>query len=580
MKKLLLLFVVFTFTAIGQLNFNPLYNLSNTSYATSDYHSVYPSDIWYGPMQNFYVVWGDNGQIKFKRSTDGGITWSPNKTISATENTCGWPVVVADQYYQTIVVFYHTLISGNYHLIYQRSTDGGSTWSPMQALSTGNAITPQLAFDGVSMYVVWEERIGSNYEILFCRSDDLGSTWWVTPKNISNTPTSSRWVQLKSSGLNLYCTWIEGTTYPLSDIYFTKSTDGGYSWTTPVNITNDARPQNRVYMHVDQDKIYLACDDIPGAFNYDEIYLIKSLDGGHTWSDAVNITNNPGHSNTPCLVTAFDQIYFTWADNSHTAPSFNNMDIFFKRSTDGGVTWLDSLNLSNNPESSSRPRICLTLNGTIEDPYVSMSVIWYDYSFGAAEILARNGTHLNIPVELISFNAEAEGNSVNLRWLTATEINNKGFDIERKQEGNWESITFIPGHGTTTEPKHYFYSDKNLSAGNYTYRLRQTDYDGTYEYSDEVNISVEYIYSFNLTQNYPNPFNPVTKIKYNIGKAGRVSLSVYDLLGNEIALLLNEEKSPGSYETDFDGSSLASGTYIYRLRSGGETLSRKLILLK
>jgi hypothetical protein len=578
MKIFSFLLVIFSLSVNAQLTFYPTYNLSNTSYATSDYHSVYSKFML---NSNFFVVWGDNGQIKFRRSTDFGATWSPNKTVSTTDNTCGWPVVVADEQGR-VLVMYHTLGSGGtYQLITQRSIDSGENWSAMMVVpGSGNAITPQLAYDGYKVYAVWEDRIGTNYEIFFSTSEDFGSTWWITPMNLSNSPGSSRWVQLVSEGTQIYCAWIEGTTYPLSDIYFRKSTDGGYGWSTAVNLTNDGRPQNRFYLAAEGYNIYLACDDIPGAFNYDEIYLLKSSDLGSTWSAPSNITNNPGHSNTPCIFTAFGNLYFTWADNSHTVPAFDNMDIFFKWSTDDGVTWQDSINLSTNAESSSRPRFCRTLTGTIEDPVVSMTIAWYDYSLGAAEILARNIEHLIVPVELVSFNADVEGNSVHLNWLTATETNNKGFEVERRLYQDWETIAFVTGSGTTTEPKSYSYIDVNLQPGKYLYRLKQTDFDGTYEYSKEAEVEVTSAQEFSLTQNYPNPFNPLTKIRYAVPHNTHVKLSVYDLLGKEIAVLVNEEKSAGSFDITFDGSTLASGIYIYRLSADGFTSVRKLTVMK
>jgi hypothetical protein len=585
MKSLLLSLTFFCLTAYSQFNFQPTYNLSNTSYATSDYHSVYtePGVLGPGVEKRFYLVWGDNGQIKFKSSSDLGATWTPNKTVSTTANTCGWPVVISDQ--NKVVVLYHELVSSNYNVICQRSTDYGLTWSaPMRISDVSSAITPQIAYDGTRLYAVWEERPNNNYEIYLSYSDDFGATWTLTPMNLSNSPGSSRWVQIQATGGNIYCAWIEGSTYPLSDIYFRKSTNSGTTWSDVVNITNDARPQNRFYMTAHSNRIYLACDDIPGAFNYDEIYLIKSVNGGATWSSAVNITNNPGHSNTPCiaLYDAFwilgnDLVYFTWADNSNTTPV--NSDIFFKWSSNGGETWQDSLNLSNNPESSSRPRICISLTEML-DQTAALTIIWYDYSTGDAEILARNAFHTIVPVELASFNAEAENNNVHLSWLTATEINNRGFEVERKRNDTWETLTFIPGYGTTTEPKSYSYTDYNLPPETFAYRLKQIDFDGTYEYSKEVEVDIDLIYNFSLEQNYPNPFNPVTSIKYNVGTSGAVKLSVYDLLGNEIAVLVNEQKSPGSYQADFNGSSLASGTYIYRLTGVGNVVSKKLVLLK
>ena len=196
-----------------------------------------------------------------------------------------------------------------------------------------------------------------------------------------------------------------------------------------------------------------------------------------------------------------------------------------------------------------------------------------------------------IPVELISFTANAIGSDVELEWQTATETNNMGFSVERskmsKHNGqmDWESIGFVQGSGTTTEQRIYLFTDENVSPGNYQYRLKQIDFDGSYTFSNIIEVEVNIPYEFALEQNYPNPFNPSTKIKYSIplvGTRDRVSvlLKVYDVLGNEIATLVNEEKSPGNYDVDFDGTGLTSGIYFYKLQAGNFIQTKKMIFMK
>ncbi|MFO7526672.1 MAG: T9SS type A sorting domain-containing protein [Ignavibacteriaceae bacterium] len=595
----LLSLLTFTLTVNAQIDWSDTYNLSNTSFATSDYHSVYTFDF------NYFVVWGDNGEIKFKSSSDMGQTWSANVTVSNTPNTCGWPVVGASSH-QNIFILYHTLATGGiYEVIFQKSTNGGSTWSPMQKISgNASAITPQMVVSGFYLHAVWEERPNNNYEIYFSTYSILNDTWTI-PQNISNTATTSRWVQLQGDWQNLYCAWIETTTYPLSDIYFTKSSNGGIDWTTPTNITNDDRPQNRINMKYDLlGNLYIASDDII-TFNFDEIFLLSSSDFGETWSTPVNITNNAGNSNTPCIEVFGSYIYFTWSDNTHSAPAYDNSDIFFKWSSDAGVTWQDSINLSVNSETSSRPRICYAWDGPLINPFLRLTVAWYDYSLGAAEILARNGIHTFIPVELTSFTYNVIENDVTLNWITASELNNRGFEIEKSkvksQNSNlmdWEKLGFVDGNGTTTEIKHYSFTDFGLTSGTYQYRLKQIDFDGTSEYSSILTVQINFPEEFSLEQNYPNPFNSSTKIKYAVPSVEtlhanriatnatslRVTLKVYDILGNEVAVLVNEEQQPGIYEVDFDaasdGGGLSSGVYCYRIEAGSFLQTKKMILLR
>lgn len=193
-----------------------------------------------------------------------------------------------------------------------------------------------------------------------------------------------------------------------------------------------------------------------------------------------------------------------------------------------------------------------------------------------------------LPVEMVSFTASQDRVNIILDWSTASELNNLGFEVERKivneeNEGDWLTIGFTEGNGSTTEPKAYSYTDQvgNIEAIAFKYRLKQIDFDGSFEYSDEVeviNSTIPDVYS--LSQNYPNPFNPSTLIVFTIPQKEFVSLKVYDILGNEVATLVSEEKAPGSYEVLFDAAKLVSGVYVYSLRAGSFTKSKKMILMK
>ncbi|WP_337865023.1 choice-of-anchor D domain-containing protein [Ignavibacterium sp.] len=200
-----------------------------------------------------------------------------------------------------------------------------------------------------------------------------------------------------------------------------------------------------------------------------------------------------------------------------------------------------------------------------------------------------------IPVELAAFSASVNGNDVNLSWTTATEINNRGFEIQRSVKSDdmknlkWETVGFVKGNGTTTEPHQYSFVDKNLSVGFYSYRLKQVDFDGASEYSNQIDIEITIPEKFALEQNYPNPFNPTTKIKWQAPVSGKQTLIVYDILGNEVATLLDEYREAGRYEIVFDASKfqLSSGVYFYKLvisasgnYSSDHNAVRKFILMK
>ncbi len=190
-----------------------------------------------------------------------------------------------------------------------------------------------------------------------------------------------------------------------------------------------------------------------------------------------------------------------------------------------------------------------------------------------------------VPVELTSFNAQLINNSVSLNWKTATETNNKGFEVQKiknskvKSKNEWEIIGFINGNGTSAAEHGYSFNDFNLAPGNYQYRLKQIDFNGNFTYSKVLEVSVS-PNSFSLSQNYPNPFNPSTNIGFSISDFGFVTLKVYNIQGKEVATLINKEMQPGSYQIKFDGSNLASGIYFYKLSSGNYHQVKKMILMK
>jgi hypothetical protein len=233
----------------------------------------------------------------------------------------------------------------------------------------------------------------------------------------------------------------------------------------------------------------------------------------------------------------------------------------------------------------------ILINFTVEDS----GEVAYLY-ISSLRILLMNVNYYNVvPVEITSFTGSISNvNNVMLNWSTATETNNSGFEILRftQNDNESEKIGFVPGFGTTSDPKTYSFIDDNVISGTYKYRLRQIDFDGSFTYSNEIEVEVNFTpKEFVLYQNYPNPFNPSTTIKFEIPGQARndnvlVTLKVYDILGNEVTTLVNEEKQPGVYEVEFGSIgtsrdlSLPSGVYFYQLKAGSFTDTKKMILLR
>jgi hypothetical protein len=239
-----------------------------------------------------------------------------------------------------------------------------------------------------------------------------------------------------------------------------------------------------------------------------------------------------------------------------------------------------------NSQISELKKITFSENGELIYFYLSdLSVVSENTANVKRFIFGDSPLGEPLPVELSSFNATQIGLSVLLKWRTETEINNFGFDIERSStingsSQNWNKIGFVEGNGNSNSPKDYSFTDNPNSGSKYYYRLKQIDSDGQTEYSDVISIDLKIPNQYKLQQNFPNPFNPTTSITYNLPVDGNVTLNVYDILGNEVAALVNENQKAGAYTIPFNANELASGIYICKMYSGSFNSTIKMMLIK
>jgi hypothetical protein len=187
-----------------------------------------------------------------------------------------------------------------------------------------------------------------------------------------------------------------------------------------------------------------------------------------------------------------------------------------------------------------------------------------------------------LPVELSSFSAVILESGIKLKWRTETEVNNYGFEILRQaQDDKWDVLGFVEGHGNSNSPKEYNFTDNEVNAaGIYSYRLKQIDNDGSYEFSKTIKVNIGSPISFELNQNYPNPFNPSTTIRFSVSESSFINLLIFNSLGEKIEERVNEVKDPGVHTIEFNAQDLPSGTYFYRIQINDFTQTKKMILIK
>ncbi len=443
-----------------------------------------------------------------------------------------------------------------------KSTDGGETWT--NVFSTGTSNYLYIACDSLNNVYVANVSNGLIY------STDGGQNFTTIPASTFGGNN----VNAVACGRNghIFVGATNGGVWRSTDYGATFANTGAQTYTI-VEIKVDKYNANIIYAGASSSTI--------GGF-------FISTDGGATFGSAIGSDR-------------IWEILQPSPGNLYTATT--NSPYPFSKSTDGGLTWtvvsyqpaamrgatLDLINhiyIAGNGgvyKSTDNGATFINHNFTTS----SNKILTFDYKI----LVCATGTTTGgvwvyadsalIPVELSGFSAVARDGKVELIWTTSTELNNSGFEVQRSTYNEtFENLAFIPGFGTTTEPHSYSFIDQHVTNRNYKYRLKQIDFDGSFEYSKTVEVEVVLPFKFALEQNYPNPFNPATIIKFSTPLKTNVQLKVYDLLGNEIAELINEEMDAGTYEFNFDASDIPAGVYFYALSTGELTQTKKMILLK
>ena len=329
----------------------------------------------------------------------------------------------------------------------------------------------------------------------------------------------------------------------------------------------------------------VAWDDYRNGSSNVDIYAQRvDASGNNQWtSTGAAVCTNSGNQLTSHTVPyGTDGAVIVWTDARDYGTNFN--DIYGQRlNSSGAMQW-----------TSSGVAICTNTANQLSVAFSDVGVVtWYDTRNGDSDVFATQISPDgslgggSLPVELTSLNAAVVNNSVKLIWHTATEVNNYGFEVERKSDNSsWTKIGFVNGSGNSNSDKQYSFTDNNVEAGgSYDYRLKQIDLNGQYQYSDVVSINVSASTEAKLYQNSPNPFNPSTAIKFYIPQTSDVTIKIYDMLGREVTTLFNKQSEAGSHITywngrDRYGREAASGVYLYRLTAGSFTETKKMLMMK
>ena len=535
-------------------------------------------------------------RIGYSFSSDGGDTWSisqltpqiiPGAALSSD------PVVAVD----TSGNFYIITVSindltGSGELWLFKSTDEGETFNEVHEMAVSaffedkewaaTDLSPTSPYVN-TMYCSWT-RFSSNTTILLIKSTDEGVTWSdpVSVSDGSNNVQGS--FPAVSSDGELYVVWRSS-----GQIRFDKSTDGGVTFGSDLTVST-APSAWFPHMAVDlsggpfNNYIYVVWNDERNGD--DDVFLSISSDGGDTWSSALRVNNDPvGNGKVqywPSIaISELGEIVILFYDTRNTQNN-NIIEAYIARSTDGGASFTNEL-VSTEPSSTNIPNSDVRFGDYINIDFVGGNIVpvWTDERAGGFDMDIYTGQIPPIvPVELISFTHRIVNGKVTLIWVTATELNNMGFEIQRSLDNNiFVTIGFVGGKGNSTTNQYYSFTDESIP-GKIYYRLKQVDFNGSYNYSQIIEVDGVTVSTIQLQQNYPNPFNPNTTIKYQLGNDGFVNLKVFNSLGEQVAEPVNQFQKGGSHQLIFEAKDLPSGIYVYQLSSGNYTESKKMILLR
>jgi len=415
-----------------------------------------------------------------------------------------------------------------------RSVYEGVTWGSMNRVSDiGNdEWYPSIALDGTVnpvIHVVWSDN-RSNWEIYY-KSSTNGGTSWGSESRLTNGFQYSTYPSIAASGSSVHLVWSENIAFENNAAYYNRSTDGGVSWqgTSGIQLSNNPST-SEVFPSISLSDTHL---HVVWTEN-DEIYYRQSLTNGTSWNPIVRLTNDPSYSRSPCISASAQDIHVAWQDRRD-----GHWGIYYKRSTDGGSSWGEDTQLTNTPAPAYTPS--LSVSGTV------VHVVWEDNRDGNKEVYYKRST-----------NGGAS-------WGEDTRLTNNSAD------------SYNPSVAVSGTVVNVVWEDNRDGNSDIYYKR-----DPTGNVTGIEDIGSEFPEEFRLAQNYPNPFNPSTLISYQLPVSCYVTLKVFDVLGNEVATLVDEYKPAGIYNVEFrmQNLELSSGIYFYQLTAGDFIQTKKMLMIK
>lgn len=421
---------------------------------------------------------------------------------------------------------------GNYEIYYKRSVDNGQNWGSDIRLTNNTALSyePCISSYGSNLHILFSDERSGFIEIYYMRSTNNGANWSNALRVSADDSYHSYSAFIYASNY-IYAAWLDEFEGDL-DIYYSRSSNNGYNWSAPVSLTNGNQAQKYPMISSTGSYVHLVYEDERVSLTNTEIYYRRSTNSGVNWEFEVRLTNNSAQSWNPHLTSEGNMVYVVFNDDRT-----GNHEIYFKRSTNNGVSWSSDAILTLNSASSSSAAIAVY--------GIYAHLVWNDSRDGNSEIYYKfstnSGASWGSDLRLTNNSGDSRGASVclsgkivNVLWYDDRNGNNEVY-YKRNPTGNPVGI---------------------------------------------INTSSETPAEFSLLQNYPNPFNPSTQIEFRIAKPGFVILEIYDAAGNLAEPLYNGALVPGTYKLTWNALKFTSGVYFCRLTAGSFTDTKRMVLIK
>ena len=614
MKKRLLVSVLFLIVSLSvniysQWSTDPTVNNPICTEAHTQEYPAITSDGSGGAI----ITWDDSRDGNFniyaqRINSSGAALWAADGVAVCTQASNQYFASITSDGSSGAIITWQDDRNGNPTIYAQRIDQTGAiVWTgypdgvAISTLSSGQWAPTITGDGGGGAIITWFDYRNGNNDIYAKRINASGVVQWTANGLAVCTQASHQYYPtITSDGSGgAIISWYDDRTGN-QDIYAQRiDASGATQWTTAAAggvavCTNTSRQDNPTITFDGSHGAIITWFD-GRAGNYDIYAQRIDASGATQWTTAaaggVAVCTLTSNQMTPEISSdGSGGAIITWSD----ARNSTYYDIYAQRiNSSGAALWTaNGVAISTVGGKAQLPVITGDASGGI--------ITWQDSRNASSDIYASGVSSAGVlPVELVSFNAMIVKDKVELIWQTATELNNYGFEVERSQtpqagqasnpasgagvkSETWQKIGFVNGHGNSNSRKNYSFEDKNPLAGKVEYRLKQIDTDGKFEYSAVVEVTVEAPADFSLNQNYPNPFNPTTIINYELPMNSHVTLKVYDVLGKEVATLVNTMQNAGRYSMNFSTSQygMSSGIYFYRLYAGNYSELKKMVVLK